>query len=162
MRELVIHSVPVFPERPTNPARCYLQFGVIEVNERRMKELTPYAQKYVLLHEMGHYYNQSLSEVAADRYALNKLAYSEPYSLRKYLDSVREVSYDNRERMTAATKDVLTLQAKRGNQQATEILRNNGYNVAAADGSLTKNISWLGIMIICVAMITLVLTFEQL
>ena len=122
--------LPIFPERPTNPARTNVRTGEIEINASRMRQLRPETREYVLLHEVGHYKLKTFDEVAADRYALQHLAGKKPYSLWNYYQSVNEVSYGNQERVTAARRDVLQIAANNGSKEAKTLL--NRY--AAADG----------------------------
>lgn len=142
-----IRVLPTFPERPTNPARCYIHSGVIEINKSRFDQLPMATQEYVLNHELGHYHTQSFDEVKADQYALRKMALKKPYSLRNYLDSVNNVSYGNKRRVEQAKHDVLTIAANNGSSKAKELLQRMGY--ASADGSITwVHYKWLGIIML--------------
>ncbi len=123
--------LPIFPERPTNPARTNVRTGEIEINAARMRQLRPVTREFVLLHEVGHYKEHTFDEVAADRYALRHLAGKKPYSLWDYYQSVNEVSYGNPERVNAARRDVLEIAAQKGSKEAKALLR----RYAAADGS---------------------------
>lgn len=127
-----ITYLPVFPERPTNPARTNVRTGEIEINTKRWNELRPETQEYVLLHEIGHYKQKTFDEVAADRYALQHLALKKPYSLWDYYKSVYEVSYGNPERMAAAQYDTLKIAADNGSREAEELIKRY---YAAADGN---------------------------
>lgn len=124
--------LPVFPERPTNPARTDIFTGDIEINLKRFNALPKYTQEYVLNHEEGHYKNHTFDEVTADRYALQKMALKKPYSLSHYFESVKEVSYNNPQRVQAAQYDVLKIAAKQGSTKAQKLLNEHYY--AAADG----------------------------
>ncbi len=126
-----ITVLPIFPERPTNPARTNVRTGEIEINAARMRELRQDTREYVLWHELGHYKLQTFDEVAADRYALSRMAGKKPYSLWNYFQSVNEVSYGNPERVNAARQDVLEIAAKNGSKEAKKLLD----RYAAADGS---------------------------
>ena len=149
-----ITYLPVFPERPTNPARTNVRTGDIEINAKRWRELRPETQEYVLLHEIGHYKEKTFDEVAADRYALRHLALKKPYSLWNYYQSVYEVSYNNPQRMAAAREDTLRIAAKNGSKEAQRLL---GY--AAADG-YGKTTDWtlcvLALVLVIVAIIYIV------
>lgn len=127
--------LPIFPERPTNPARTNVRTGEIEINAARMRQLRPDTREYVLLHEVGHYKLQTFDEVAADRYALRRMAGKKPYSLWNYFQSVNEVSYGNPERVNAARRDVLEIAAKNGSKEAQALLD----RYAAADGIESSN-----------------------
>ena len=145
--------LPIFPERPTNPARTNVRTGEIEINAARMKELRPDTREYVLLHEVGHYKLQTFDEVAADLYALRRMAGKKPYSLWNYFQSVNEVSYGNPERVNAARRDVLEIAAKNGSKEAKSLLG----RYAAADGSeSSKRSAILGIGIAIVVAVIIV------
>ncbi len=160
MSQPTIRILPTFPERPTNPARCYVRNGVIEINAARFSQLSPFERNYVLLHETGHYVNQSFNEVAADRYALKHLAFKQPYSLRNYLQAVNEISYGNAERVGNAKKDVLVLAAGRGSEKAKSLLRSHG--IAAADGSAGGGASgWYWAVGVVVAVVLCVLILSK-
>lgn len=133
-----ITYLPVFPERPTNPARTNVRTGEIEINAKRWNQLRPGTREYVLLHEIGHYKEKTFDEVAADRYALRHLALKKPYSLWDYYQSVYEVSYGNPERMAAAQYDTLKIAAENGSKEAKQLL----YGYAAADGSEDQS-NWI-------------------
>lgn len=133
-----ITYLPVFPERPTNPARTNVRTGKIEINAKRWNQLRPETREYVLLHEIGHYKEKTFDEVAADRYALRHLALKKPYSLWDYYQSVYEVSYGNPERMAAAQYDTLKIAAENGSKEAKQLL----YGYAAADGSEDQS-NWI-------------------
>lgn len=133
---MTIEYLPIFPERPTNPARCNVRTGEIEINAARWRELSESEREFVLQHEIGHYKGQTFDEVKADQYALNQLALKKPYSLRNYLYAVNEVSYGNQERVNQAKLDVLTIAAKNGSKEAQELL--SKYALAAADGGSSK------------------------
>lgn len=125
---------PIFTDRPMNPARTNILTGDTEINKWRMKQLADHTQEYVWNHEEGHYKEHTFSEVAADEYALRKMALKKPYSLIHYLESVKEVSYNNPERVRAAQYNVLKIAAEKGNSKAQELLDRH-YPMAAADGS---------------------------
>lgn len=153
----VIRILPTFPERPTNPAKCYVATGVIELNAARMRQLTPEAREYVLQHEIGHYVNQSFDEVKADEYALQQLALKKPYSLRNYLDAVNEVSYGNRVRVNQAKIDVLRIAAEQGSEKAKELLCRMG--CACADGEADNDSSRKKAIVLAVSICLILLVF---
>ena len=76
----VIRYFPVFPENPTNPARTNILTGDVHINLRRWRQLPLHTRKYVLAHEQGHAKYHTLNELTADRYALEQLALTAPYS----------------------------------------------------------------------------------
>lgn len=146
---------PVFPERPTNPARTNIRTGEIEINAKRWEQLRPETQEYVLLHEMGHFKKKTFDEVEADRYALSHLALKKPYSLWNYYNSVKEVSYNNPKRMAAAQYDTLKIAADNGSKEAKQLLA----RYAAADGS--KSISIGTICLIAIVLITIIVIVKH-
>lgn len=112
---------PYFTDSATNPARSYLGHGLIEINKSVFDRLTPYQRKYVLLHELGHLSNNSKDEVAADRYALDRMALKEPYSLINYVDAVDRIAL-SKKRKKQARIDVLQIAAENGSREAQELL----------------------------------------
>lgn len=148
-----IQILPVFPERPTNPARTNVRTGDIEINASRWKELSPETREFVLLHEVGHYKKQTFNEVEADRYALKHLSGKKPYSLWNYFNSVREVSYNNPERVSAARRDVLEIAADKGSKKAQLLLN----RTANADGSGRTNMVKVVVIIALISIVIWIL-----
>lgn len=122
---------PHFNDSPTNPARCFYKEGIIEINSSAYDLLTPYQQKFVLQHEIGHFVNQNRNEIEADRYALNQLALKEPNSLYNYAKSVERIAKQPL-RIQQAKIDVLKKAAENGSEYARSLL------LANADGSENK------------------------
>lgn len=125
-----IQVLPIFPERPTNPARTNVRTGDIEINGARWAQLSEEEKEFVLQHEIGHYKLQTFDEVEADRYALRQLAGRKPYSLINYLNAVSNISYNNPTRVSSAQLDTLKIAAENGSEKAKEMLQ----AYAAADG----------------------------
>jgi len=146
----IVHF-PIFPESPTNPARVDVRSGVIEINDARWKELSEEEKAFVLLHERGHYQEQTFDEVRADQYALRQLALKKPYSLRNYLYAVNEISYGNKRRVNQAKYDVLRIASENGSREAKELL--DKYSVASADGSKPYGFN----LTICIAIVVALL-----
>lgn len=155
-----ITYLPVFPERPTNPARTNVRTGEIEINAKRWKQLRPETQEYVLLHEIGHHKEQTFDEVAADRYALRHLALKKPYSLWNYYQSVYEVSYGNPERMAAAQHDTLKIAAENGSKEAQELLRRY-YAAADGDGEQSNKTLYVLAIVLAIAVIVYFVKFKK-
>jgi len=151
-----VNYYPVFPERPTNPARTDIYTGELDINVQRMRELPEHTQEYVLNHEEGHYKNHTFDEITADRYALQKMALKKPYSLSHYLESVKEVSYHNPERVQAAQHNVLQIAASQGSAKAQELL--DKYYYAAADGKPTTPTTWVLVTLVIVLTILTITT----
>ena len=130
-----IKVFPIFPECPTNPARCNLQTGEIEINQARFSTLTDAQKEFVLWHEIGHYKLHTFNELKADRYALEQMALKKPYSLTNYLRAISEVSNNNYERLTQAKYDTLHIAALNGSIEAQKLLKEyNAKQYANADG----------------------------
>ncbi len=142
-----IQFLPTFPERPSNPARVNIHTGDIVINRARWNELSAEEREFVLQHEIGHYKKQTLDEVVADRYALQQLALQKPYSLINYLNAVKKISYNNRERVSTAQIDTLRIAAANGSEKAEQLLSRH---MAAADGSNNEDRSnrWLWTLIL--------------
>lgn len=152
-----VQFLPVFPERPTNPARTNVATGDIEINAQRWTQLTPEEREFVLQHEIGHYKQHTFNEVQADRYALRQLALKKPYSLINYLNAVSNISYCDPVRVKAAQLDTLHIAAQQGSQEAKQLLR----RYAAADGTTTQQPQpsnrYIGIIILCTLFIAILL-----
>lgn len=150
----MIKYFPIFPECPRNPARTDMLTGDIEINMSRWRELNETDRLFVLLHEQGHWNEQTFDEVKADRYALRHLALKRPYSLWNYLKAVDEVSYGNTQRVNAAQHDTLEIAASNGSKEAKEMLK----TYASADGSsfYNKPIDG-GIVILEICMVCLII-----
>lgn len=131
-----IRYLPRFEESTTNPARCHIPTGRIEINQSRWDLLTPEEQEFVLQHEIGHYKHQTLDECKADSYALQQLALKKPYSLLNFVHSVRNISKNNPERVQNATLGTLKIAADNGSGYARAILRAGTY--ANAEGPTNK------------------------
>ncbi len=131
---------PYFTDSATNPARSYLGHGLIEINKSVFDRLTPYQRKYVLLHELGHLSNNSKDEVAADRYALDRMALKEPYSLINYVDAVDRIAL-SKKRKKQARIDVLQIAAENGSREAQELL--GMVNAEGSQESATTIPTWI-------------------
>jgi hypothetical protein len=59
--------------------------------------------------------------VAADRYALDRMALKEPYSLINYVDAVDRIAL-SKKRKKQARIDVLQIAAENGSREAQELL----------------------------------------
>lgn len=113
----------VFKENPSNPARVDLDTGVIEVNLLAFYLLTDFERKFVILHEQGHYEKQTLNEVEADLYALERLAFTEKESLKQFVNAVKKISRNDNYRIEAAKINALKFAAKDGSKEAKQQLK---------------------------------------
>ena len=96
--------VPAFKDSPSNPARCLIPTGRIEVNASVWPFLTEDQRNYVLNHERGHRDLKTYNELAADDYALQKMALKKPYSLINHINSVKMISKGDKKRVYNAQK----------------------------------------------------------
>ena len=71
-----IRVLPVFPERPSNPARTDLVTGEIEINKARWEQLSPEEREFVLYHEVGHYQLQTFDEAVLPQWKPMKISLS--------------------------------------------------------------------------------------
>lgn len=117
----------VFIENPSNPARVDLDTGVIEVNLLAWYLLTDFEKQFVLLHERGHFELQTLNEIDADLYALEKLAFSERESLKQFIVAVKKISKNDPARIEAAKVNALKFAAKAGSKEAEQLLKKVTY-----------------------------------
>ena len=135
----VIH-LPFFNQNPTNPAKVYLDKGLIYLNDLAMIGRTDFEKKFILEHEKGHYFNQSNSEFDADIYALQKLAFSEKNSLKKSIKAVENLAIYQPERVNNVTLAALELLAQKGNVEARALL--GSYRNALGEQQAANKITW--------------------
>lgn len=129
---MTIRFLPNFPENPSNPARCHVPTGKIEINQSRWDFLSPEDRDFVLQHEIGHYAHQTYDESKADEYALQQLAMKKPYSLSNFIKSVRNVARHDQKRIKNAERNALKIAAENGSKKAKQLLELPFY--ANADG----------------------------
>lgn len=163
---MTINFKNTFPESPTNPARCYVPTGDIEINLERWRQLTPAEREFVLRHEEGHFAQQTFDETEADDYALQQMALKKPYSLQNHIESVKRISYCNPRRVRNAQLQALRVAASDGSIEAKKLLTQRAS--AAADGDFydhidtaeqqKTNIKW----IVCFALVAIAITLFEL
>lgn len=109
-----------------SPAAVNTYYSVLYLHPVLFRKLTPFQQKFVYLHEMGHYYLNTDSEIEADAYAFSRLAGTEWRSLRQCLESLSEVlSPDNptlKPRYEALYRRALRWDFAHGNEAAGKAL----------------------------------------
>ena len=109
-----------------SPAAIDRSRGILYLNPDIMRTLTPFQQKFVYWHEMGHYHLDTSDEIQADAYAFDQLAGTEFQSLKQCLKSLREVlSEDNptlKPRYDALLIRAFEWDAQRGSQTAKKAL----------------------------------------
>ncbi len=110
----------------STPAQVDRRTGEITVNPDVFYNLTPFQQRFVIMHELGHYHLQTTSEVEADAYAFDQLIGSEYKSLKQCLGSIAELLDDDNEtkaeRYKALYIRALKWDAAHGNPWAKEEL----------------------------------------
>lgn len=72
----------------SNPASINLDTGVITINPFIWHRLEDWEKAIILLHEEGHYKNQTLSEIKADLHAIQKFAGTEQSSVLKLKETM--------------------------------------------------------------------------
>jgi hypothetical protein len=92
----------------TTPARVFHSTGKIQINRQRWNQIPDeFHKKFILKHEEGHYEGRTNNEFFADEFAFNKLAGTEPLSLRKSITALTDVlpmtSPQHQQRVTAQT-----------------------------------------------------------
>lgn len=110
------------------PAALDRNTGTIYINKSLYNKFTPFQRRFVLLHEMGHYYFDTHSELYADAYAFMALAGSEYQSLKKcYETLLATLEKDNAtraERLRNMKQLIYYWDYTHGNEEAgTELLR---------------------------------------
>ena len=79
------------PQLQDCPAGTIRQIGLIIINPDLFNALTPFQQKFTILHEKGHINLQTDDEVAADAYAFDRLAGTEFKSLKQCLEFLSQL-----------------------------------------------------------------------
>ena len=109
-----------------SPAAIDRTNGILYINPDVQRKLTPFQQKFVYWHEMGHYYLDTNSETEADAYAFDRLAGTEFRSLKQCLECLTEILDKNnptlRPRYDALMRRALQWDAAHGNKKATKVL----------------------------------------
>ena len=78
------------------PAAIDRKAGVMYINPKLWFKLTRFQQKFVKLHEMGHYVLNTDSEEEADGFAFNRLVGSEPRSMKQCIETLETILNPNR------------------------------------------------------------------
>lgn len=139
MTEKIVY-LPTFLDNPDNPARCNRATGVIEINQSVMNKLTPLQQRYWLEHERGHIRLQTTDEIEADRYAFQRLAGTEPYSLKQIRQTMNKTIQFSSSvpRLQANAIDSLQFSADQGNAYAKTLITSN--NVTKAQSRVINGV----------------------
>lgn len=142
-----------------NPARVNLDTGVVEVNANLFRHYSPLQRELVLQHEAGHVYHDTVdNEELADRYALEQVAGTVQYSLRRSVDGLLEI-FEKANVPEGRKKELiisaLQIDAERfGNEHAKALLeeiRNepriaNSLSVAAVTAIVSAAIALIGLL----------------
>lgn len=109
------------------PAAVNRLTGVLYLHPVLFKRLSPFHQKFVKLHEEGHYKLNTGSEFEADAYAFDRLAGTEFRSLKQCLSAISDVldpsNPAKRPRYNALLKRALQWDFQHGNARAGEALK---------------------------------------
>lgn len=109
------------------PAAVNRLTGVLYLHPVLFRKLSPFHQKFVRLHEEGHYRLNTNSELEADAYAFDRLAGTEFRSLKQCLTAISEVlnpqNPTKRQRYNALLKRALQWDFAHGNKRAGDALR---------------------------------------
>ena len=138
-----------------NPARVNLDTGVVEVNANLFRHYSPLQRELVLQHEAGHVYHDTVdNEELADRYALEQVAGTVQYSLRRSVDGLLEIlekANVPEERKKELIISALQIDAERfGNEHAKALLEE-----LKKDSRIAGAIGVVGVMAIIGAAISL-------
>lgn len=138
-----------------NPARVNLDTGVVEVNANLFRHYSPLQRELVLQHEAGHVYHDTVdNEELADRYALEQVAGTVQYSLRRSVDGLLEIlekANVPEERKKELIISALRIDAERfGNEHAKALLEE-----LKKDSRIAGAIGVVGVMAIIGAAISL-------
>lgn len=161
-------------EMSTTPAAVDRESGILYINPKRWFKLTSFQQKYVKLHEKGHYYLDTEDELKADEYAFNHLAGTEFRSLKQCIECLETLLDSNKIGHKVRIEHMYEL-ARRwdaahpikttGNDVKqtyaigailAEILAQSGANTTASNSALNANSDNTKLLIAAVAMMVLV------
>ncbi len=78
------------------PAAVDRETGTMYINPKLYFSLTPFQRKFVKLHELGHLYLDTNSELDADNYAFDKLAGTEFRSLKQCIECLETILDPNK------------------------------------------------------------------
>lgn len=78
------------------PAAIDRQAGIMYINPKLWFKLTRFQQKFIKLHELGHYYLNTDIEEEADAYAFDRLVGTEPRSMKQMIETLETILDPNR------------------------------------------------------------------
>ena len=113
------------------PAAVDRRTGTLYVDPEAMARLTPFQRRFVILHEEGHWRLGTDDEIRADAYAFDRLAGTQPRSLRQSVESLEQILDDDnptlRPRYRALLRRALEWDADHGNPRAAAELGRVSY-----------------------------------
>lgn len=105
-----------------SPAALSRQDGIIYINMPLFSRYNDFQKRFIILHELGHYYLNTNSEIKADAYAFSALAGTEKRSLRQSIETIEATLKDGNqtkaERLRYITLMAYKWDADNGNQEA--------------------------------------------
>ena len=105
-----------------SPAALSRQDGIIYINMPLFSRYNDFQKRFIILHELGHYYLNTNSEIKADAYAFSALAGTEKRSLRQSIETIEATLKDGNqtkaERLRYITLMAYKWDADNGNQKA--------------------------------------------
>ena len=86
----------------TNPASVNLRTGVVSINPQVWNKLSGYERAIILLHEEGHYKQQTLDEIKADIYAIDKYlnCADTPLKRQQLIETIFKIVPDDRRKLS--------------------------------------------------------------
>ncbi len=116
--------------------------GIIMVNAPLFAGYTPFEQRFILLHEEGHYVLDTDCEFTADAYAFDRLAGTEFRSLRQLVATLERTlpftTREHRERVNAQLRRALKWDYEHGNREAGRMLARLNAGYSAMTGTEDK------------------------
>lgn len=106
------------------PCAVNMRNGVVYVNTSVWGRYDNFEQKFLIMHEVGHYVLDTDSEYEADAYALQKVFNTAPRSLRRSLQTLCKIGVIDPNRLNMLYVEALKLDTSYGNQAAAIELQN--------------------------------------
>lgn len=78
------------------PAAIDRKTGTLFINPKLWFKLTKFQQKFIKLHELGHYYLDTDIEEEADAYAFDHLVGTQPRSMKQMIETLETILDPNR------------------------------------------------------------------
>lgn len=114
----------------TCPAEVDMATGTVSVNRSVWDGYTAIQQRFMLLHEEGHYRLQTDSEEKADEYAIRRMYGTFPQSLKTVIRQIGSIPFISPSRLEALYRAALRIDAKEnGNKEAINELNRLKMNV---------------------------------